>query len=383
MRAKIPPHRRAILFMIFLMLYGFLFSFVMSVIFFAVYVSIPYDEFLDLRAVVTSPWFIMFGQVMALLVPLGIWLLIFREKFSRYVPNAPLGAKNIAYIVCISLLLVPAANVISGLTMFFFPNEIGDFMMEAFTHHGFLMMILAVAVTPSICEEIVFRGYIQSEYRYKAFWTMALMNGLFFGIIHSSPQQFFYAFAMGVVFAYMVHVTGSVRAGVLSHFVMNASSISLLAFSLRMMELFGDYMEAAPEPELSEQAQLMMALGMWGTFAIFTTTGAVFLFIAFHKHNVRTAYGDNRGNISEAELSLEAGYSVRGGNRGSVSNAEISPEAERASFFEIAPLPEDVPDSPPQIVEETLSPPKNKKDLLIDTVLILIILALYVIFVFA
>ncbi|MCL2224839.1 MAG: CPBP family intramembrane metalloprotease [Defluviitaleaceae bacterium] len=357
--AREHEHRRGLYFMIFLLLYGFLFSIAISVILYSLEWYILHDTDIGLREIVSSPWFIIFTQVAGFLVPLGIWLHLSAEKINQHLPPMRLGKRNIILIVGISIMLMPAANVVSGITMLFFPNQISGFVMVLLENQPLFLVLLALAVTPAICEEVVFRGYIQSTYRYKPFITMVLANGLFFAVIHQSPQQFFYTFIMGIIFAYMVHATQSIRAGVISHFVMNATSILFVWFSLRMAEvaerlqehaesltaeLATEYIYTAPA-EISEQMQILIAIALWGVIAIFTTTAAVFLFRDFSRHNKK------RVAKYEAKLAAEL------------------PEIEKI-------IEESLPDPEPPP-----SPEQNRKNLLTDTALVLVIVALYVIFV--
>jgi len=268
-------HRRGILFILFLMAFGILFTVGFVVMFHEVggYIF-QRDEKIVFSEVSNSPWFMIFMQVMIMIVPLFIWLSVFGEKIKNHLPNERLGKKNVLYVIALSLLIMPLANIISGLTSIFFPNEVSEIVYGALENNPLVPMLLAVAVAPAICEEIVFRGYLQSTFKNKPLIIMLLANGFFFAIIHHSPQQFFYTFAMGIFFAYIVHATRSIFASIISHFVMNASSVILAWLSLS-------------HPEPSEQPELLPALMSWGVIAIFTTTAAVFLFRKFVAHNNR------------------------------------------------------------------------------------------------
>jgi len=330
-------HRRGIYFALFLMLFRFFFNVILSVIFSLVDRFILHETEMNMLAIVTSPWFMIFGLVMTLLVPLAIWLAVFGEKINNNLPHMRLGKRNILLIIGISLMLNPVANVISGITSLFFPNEIAGIMQGVIEDYPLFLILLAVAITPAICEEVVFRGYIQSAYKNKSLLTMLLMNGFFFAIIHQSPQQFFYAFAMGIIFAYMVYATRSIRAGVIAHFIMNASSIMLAWIASHIL----NYMESLqlktePEniPELSEQAQILTAVAFWGVIAMFTSTAAVFLFREFITHNKKRVAEYEAKNTVEEVLCKE-------------------------------------------------EPTQKRKNLITDTALILAIVALYVIFVLA
>lgn len=319
-------YRRAILFMIFMMMFSFFVTIVLSMMF--------SQEILNI-AIVGSPWFIIFFQVLSFLLPLAIWLAIHREKINVHLPHMRLGTVNIICIVGLSLLLQPAMMIVSGITSIFFPNEVSE-MILGMVEYPFLLLVFAIAVTPAICEEVVFRGYMQKKYEGKSFWTMAISTGFFFGVIHFNPQQLVYAFVMGIIFSYMVHATRSIRAAVIAHFVMNASQVSLLWFTTwmaRIAEESTDFsIDVYAQPT---DAEMIVAFALMGFIAVFSTIAAGILFNFFAKHNKQRV----------------AAY-----------------EAKHADEI--------------QSNEETPTVSPTIKDHIIDGALILVIVSLYVIFVF-
>ncbi|MCL2373382.1 MAG: CPBP family intramembrane metalloprotease [Defluviitaleaceae bacterium] len=229
---------------------------------------------------VPAPGVVVLMQVGFFLLPLGIWLALRKDKLRDVLPSMPLGGTNFAYIVAISILLQPLLMGIVLLTNFIFPNNVAEFI-GGMMHYPWWLMIVAIAVMPAICEEFVFRGYIQTKHRHLPFWKMLTANGLFFAIIHMNPHQFFYAFVMGVIFAVMVHFTRSIWAGVLSHFVLNASQVSLMYF---FASLEGQITPAETEA-VASQAETIVAYGFL-VFVLLACTGAAFtLTKAFIQHN--------------------------------------------------------------------------------------------------
>ncbi|MCL2363048.1 MAG: CPBP family intramembrane metalloprotease [Defluviitaleaceae bacterium] len=193
------------------------FQFLMTGLFLSVRHLLP-------EAILLSPVFLMVWMVVMFLLPLAIWLGIKKERLSLHMPNAHLGAVNTLLVLGISFFLIPFMALIASVTTLFTPNVAADFM-EQTQAHSLWLMLLAVAVAPAVVEEVVFRGYIQSQYLNWPFWCVAVMNGFLFGLIHMNFSQFFYAFFMGVIFAYMVHLTRSIWAGILSHFFLNAVNV--------------------------------------------------------------------------------------------------------------------------------------------------------------
>jgi membrane protease YdiL (CAAX protease family) len=279
-------HRRGIYFMIFLLFWYVGFIMVLRSM---------YTLEVIARGTIESPWFIVFTQVMGLLVPLGVWLAIFRERINENLPHMRLGMKNVFLLVVLAILMQPPLMLISGLTSLLFPNEMGAYMQETAELHPYWLMIIAIAVTPAICEEVVFRGYIQSKFKNTTFWYMALVNGLFFAIIHLNAHQFTYAFMAGVIFAYVVFATRSIRAGIIMHFVLNAVQVTLVFALMALANWAENYLETASYGVYDdllygadmETIGLIVFFVMLGMIAAGCIVGIVFILRHFAMYNRR------------------------------------------------------------------------------------------------
>jgi len=256
------PHHAANVFMVFLLCFNLC-------------LGVLYVVILQAFDISFSPWFIIFTQVTGLLLPLGIWLAVTRDKLN--LPRMELGSRNVLYVVLLSFLLQPGMMVVSGISGLIFPNQVAELFAELMENPLWLML-LAIAITPAICEEVVFRGYIQSKYKHWTIKCAALINGLFFAIIHLNAQQFFYAFVLGAIFAYLVHYTRSIYAGILAHFIMNASQIVIARASLRMLAA-QEYVDADVTAG---------AVAFIGIVVIVATLGAVKVFRALVLHNIES-----------------------------------------------------------------------------------------------
>ena len=88
------------------------------------------------------------------------------------------------------------------------------------------LVLLAFAVTPAICEELVFRGFLLSGFRRSGKVGVAIaLSSLTFGIIHMIPQQVFNAALLGVALATICVRSRSLLPGVVFHFIYNALAV--------------------------------------------------------------------------------------------------------------------------------------------------------------
>lgn len=121
-------------------------------------------------------------------------------------------------------------------------------LLTAHTPGRLAWLLLAVALTPALCEEAVFRGVLLSATRRLPAWRAVLLNGVVFGAFHLSleaPVRFLPTAWVGIVIAWAVLRTGSVWTGVLMHLLNNAS-IVLLASAPSLSGLVTD--PDAPPP---------------------------------------------------------------------------------------------------------------------------------------
>jgi len=279
------------------------------------------------REIFTSMWYFIVMQVLRLILPLGIWLVITKDKFKRHMPNQPLDMLNLVYIFFISILAIPAMMLISGISSLFVNNDAAELLAGiSGAGHSWIMMMLAVAVTPGIVEEVVFRGYIQSTTR-GSIKKIAIFNGLLFGLMHLNLHQFMYTFILGIFFAYMVYYTRSIWSAIFSHFLVNGVNVSLMYWVTQSYDYSAEAVAdqtfaqmmydslAGTDPEMAQRVYDMfygvnmewVAIGMIGFIAIFATIGAVVLFNVFIKHNrQRNAEFDvAQGTNEEPEVILE------------------------------------------------------------------------------
>jgi len=261
---------------------------------------------------VFSPWgIIIFPQMIGLMLPLVIWLTFKRESIHQHMPMVKLGSTNIILIIFMSIFLQPLMMLISGISGLFTPNLVGDAVGGMVRQYPWWLLMLAIAVTPSIIEEILFRGYIQSVYKDRPFRRAAIINGLFFGIMHINLQQFFYAFVMGIIFAYMVHYTRSVVAGMLSHFIMNGIQVTLIYFSMQMpiseyLHESNAYYNDGYNASMFAISDEFLGILSIGVIALIATPCAYVLFRAFRtynrqrnvKYDLQEAFNNTNNSIS-------------------------------------------------------------------------------------
>ena len=89
-------------------------------------------------------------------------------------------------------------------------------------------LLFALALTPAICEEVLFRGALLSGLRKRLpLWALMIVIGLLFGIAHLSVYKVVATGLSGALLAYLVWRTGSIFSSMIVHFSLNAGALLL------------------------------------------------------------------------------------------------------------------------------------------------------------
>ncbi|MCF8240686.1 MAG: CPBP family intramembrane metalloprotease [Melioribacteraceae bacterium] len=106
-------------------------------------------------------------------------------------------------------------------------------------------IIVVVAVTPAICEEVFFRGYVQKsfELRMKPYMS-AFITAIFFGLYHFNPYGLPALIFLGFYFGIAAYLSNSIFIPILLHFLNNL-------FAVVTYFIFGgeDYLETTSIPQ--------------------------------------------------------------------------------------------------------------------------------------
>lgn len=135
----------------------------------------------------------------------------------------PLGQFVIFFFACISvmyignyigLVLMRIVNGIQGKPLM---NPVNDIVESLDTRMIFILMV----VMAPVFEEILYRKLLIDRICQFGDKTAILMSGILFGLSHGNFYQFFYAFGLGVIFAYIYLNTGRLRYTIALHAIIN------------------------------------------------------------------------------------------------------------------------------------------------------------------
>lgn len=231
----------------------------------------------------------MLGSLIFFLIPLIIYSIAKREHLNNILLLKPLSIKNIFIIILLSLFMQPFLQLINAITSLFAENELTDTLIE-YLKAPFWQLFLAIAIFPAILEEIVFRGIFIKEYKNCSFWYGVFFSGLFFGIMHLTITQLFYTTIAGMIMAILVKVTGSIWAGILSHFVLNGTQITLAFLSTKVVNDFDSTISSSIQSLntniILTNIYLILYSLFWFAVSIPFFASIIYLFIKVNKKNI-------------------------------------------------------------------------------------------------
>lgn len=95
----------------------------------------------------------------------------------------------------------------------------------------FILVVLTVSITPAICEEFFFRGFVQRgfEFSNKPIWA-ALFTAIIFSFYHLNAYGFLALVGIGFYLGYSVYMSNSIFIPVILHFINNFVAVLLFTF---------------------------------------------------------------------------------------------------------------------------------------------------------
>ncbi len=145
--------------------------------------------------------------------------------------------------VVLPVVLQPVAIELIHQLEWFFPKPPAGMaeMLKSFSDPNVPLWwpLLAIAVTPAICEELAFRGFMLSGLqsgRQRNFWTPILISAVCFGVVHMIAHQVFNAMLLGLVLGLLAVRSRSLIPGVIFHFIFNGMQVAQSRIPVRYFE---------------------------------------------------------------------------------------------------------------------------------------------------
>lgn len=129
------------------------------------------------------------------------------------------------------------ANFLMGILQIFLKSTVYQESMARITDgQSFAWMVLWMGIVAPVAEEMIFRWLIFLRLRdYMRLAGAAVISGLIFGIYHGNLLQAVYAGILGILFAYILEMSGSLLSSVLLHIGANVWSLILSEYGMYIL----------------------------------------------------------------------------------------------------------------------------------------------------
>lgn len=166
---------------------------------------------------------------------------------------------------------------------------------------GTVIRIISIGILPAIFEELLFRKFlIDRTIRHGEFISCA-MSGIMFGLWHGNFQQFFFAFFIGVLFAFVYIRTGNIIYTMIMHASMNlvTSTVTVELFNALMKSMGIDMATGNINANIDDSViiksvlPMLLLLLLWiGLLVSFQIVGFIMLIVKRKKFKLAVMPGE-------------------------------------------------------------------------------------------
>jgi membrane protease YdiL (CAAX protease family) len=111
-------------------------------------------------------------------------------------------------------------------------------LADLFTGNNLAYSILYAAIAAPIVEELIFRKILLSKLRRYGDIPAILITAFAFGLFHMNLAQFFYAMALGIIFAYITIRTNTVKYSIILHIMINSIGTAVAPLAIKTNIIF-------------------------------------------------------------------------------------------------------------------------------------------------
>ncbi|MBN1634648.1 MAG: CPBP family intramembrane metalloprotease [Ignavibacteria bacterium] len=138
-----------------------------------------------------------------------------------------------------------------------------------------ITVIVVIALTPAVCEELMFRGLILKNLSAGLKpYSAVLLTGIIFAVFHFHPFNLIPLIILGIYISFTAFFSNSVYTAVIIHFINNLISVFSIYF-------FG---KENPDWEIISNHELMQ-YGLLSIFTLAIFTGCIILTVRLYKIN--------------------------------------------------------------------------------------------------
>lgn len=221
---------------------------------------------------------LLITEYILILIPILLYLKIKGFSIKKVLRLNKLGFKEVLLVPLITLLAYPVGAFLNALMMIiisFFGEIQAPPLPTPSTGGTYLMGLFIIAITPGICEEVMFRGFIMKAYDNKGYKKAIFISAILFGVFHFNIQNLFGPIFLGILFGFIVYRTDSLLAGIIGHATNNAFAWTISYFVTK----YGSNIEQTEEVGLEIPQTMALVIGAVTLLGIALLTSILALYL--------------------------------------------------------------------------------------------------------
>ena len=184
----------------------------------------------------------LFSLVTLYVIAFPCFFLVLRRLPKDTMASMEMGGKSWWGALCVALGFMMVGNYIGNFITYYFSAMTGGSLqnpVESMTSgQSFWMNLIFVAIIGPILEELVFRKVVCDRLLPLGEGYAVVLSAVLFGLVHGNFFQFFYAAAVGALFAFVYVKTGRLRYSIAYHMIINFLGGVLASYLMERIEPF-------------------------------------------------------------------------------------------------------------------------------------------------
>lgn len=241
---------------------------------------------------------LLITEYILILLPVIVYLKFKGYSIKQILRLNKVKFKDALLIVLITILMYPVGAFINSIMLIIISlfGELKPTPIPTPTSGSFYLLgLFIIAITPGICEEVMFRGLVMKGYSNKGYKKAIFISALLFGVFHFNIQNLLGPIFLGIVFGFIVYRTNSLIAAMIAHATNNA-------FAWSLTYIFGNLQNQAgsiESPNLAISETLQLVIASFTLLGISFFSGAIALYLYRKLPNYREVEIESDEIISE------------------------------------------------------------------------------------
>lgn len=228
-------------------------------------------------------WIGNFAPLYAVAIPVGF--LIMAGLPAQKPESSKLSFWKLLGYIPVCMFLMYTGNIIGNLLSCVFSFGMAENALMDFAMDNNPLKIVVMVILAPIMEELVCRKLIIDRTRQYGEKVTVILSALVFGLLHQNLFQFFYAFALGLVFGYIYLRTGRLRYTILLHGFLNFLGSVVAPWILSLLGDTTALENMDPNATMEQLLEVLMpmlpGLTVYSVYAAFLVGMSIFGLVMF------------------------------------------------------------------------------------------------------